>query len=108
MKSSKEQHDIAAEMRELLAEIERVLPNVKWELEPGAITKVDPKHEARGYVGEIGDWHFAVVTFSIEDQGFLPGSRGYDGLGRKGGTIIHLTKPLAEKAAKLAEASRAR
>jgi len=53
---------------------------------------------------------FEIFEFDIEDQGFPPGSMGYDGavtskdLGGIGGAlIVHLPRALAEKAFKAAE-----
>lgn len=63
---------------------------------------------SQAYTGQAHGWTFQIVAFSIEDQGFPPGSRGFDGtgtivLGGKG-TLLRLTRVLAEKAVKLAEA----
>ena len=63
---------------------------------------------SQGYMGMANGWMFIIMSFSIEDQGFPQGSRGYDGsgtitLGGKG-IMLHLTRALAEKAVKLAEA----
>lgn len=53
------------------------------------------------------EWIFLVVEFDIENQGFPPGSKGYDGtatdLRRVG--IIHLTRELAEELFLAAEKS---
>jgi hypothetical protein len=43
-------------------------------------------------------WRLLVVEFDIEDQGFPPGSKGYDGTAAKGATIIRLTRELSELA----------
>lgn len=62
----------------------------------------------QAYTGQAEGWTFQVVAFPIEDQGFPPGSRGFDGTGTitlgGRGTLLRLTRPLAEKAVKLAEA----
>jgi len=54
------------------------------------------RHDARGYVGVQGRWRIVVASFSIENQGFPPGSRGYDGTAMEGGSIIRLTRDQAE------------
>jgi hypothetical protein len=69
-------------------------------------------HGSQGYTGSANGWNFLVMSFSIEDQGFPPGSLGYDGTGTivqgaGAGTIMRLTRELAEKAHKLAEAGAA-
>jgi hypothetical protein len=48
---------------------------------------------------------FIVVSFDIERQGFPKGSRGYDGTFAGGGTVIHLSRSVAEAVFKLAEPS---
>lgn len=55
------------------------------------------------YVGSGGEWTITVARFSIEDQGFPPGSVGYDGALRKGTTIVHMTREVAERLFKRAE-----
>lgn len=82
------------EMMDLLEEIERVLPTVTdWKA-----GNIDHR-EARTFEGFTPDgaWHLVALDFDIEDQGFPPGSRGYDGVGRKGSLVIHFTRQLAEK-----------
>jgi hypothetical protein len=92
-----------AELRRLLVEIERVLPAVTWE----PLDRADPIHKPTDptmvtYQGVTEGWGFSVVSFDIEPQGFPPGSRGYDGAGVHDGTVIRLTRELAERAFKLA------
>lgn len=62
----------------------------------------------QAYTGQADGWTFNVVAFPIEDQGFSPGTRGFDGSGTivlgGRGTLLRLTRELAEKAVKLAEA----
>jgi hypothetical protein len=91
----------AAEMHALLAEIEQILSTVMWSraysLGPDA-----KRLDVQAFEGESGDWYLLAVSFDIEPQGFQPSSRGYDGVGRKGSTIIRFTRPLAERAFKAA------
>jgi hypothetical protein len=66
-----------------------------------------PNLKPRAYKGSANGWTFLVVSFSIEDQGFPKGSRGYDGTGTRSAmgmpvTVMHLPRDLAEKAVKLA------
>lgn len=61
----------------------------------------------QGFTGKANGWTFIVMAFPIEDQGFSPGSRGYDGTGTfsavGSNVIIRLPRPLAELACNLAE-----
>jgi hypothetical protein len=93
MKTGKYSPDPATEMRDLLAEIDRVLPMVKWKRCKD--NRTTPPSEF--FEGTTHEWYFVSASFSIEEQGFPPGSRGYDGIGRKGSTVIRFTRPLAER-----------
>jgi len=53
-------------------------------------------HDAKGYVGVVGNWRIVIASFDIEDQGFPPGSRGHDGTAVMGGSIIRLTRDQAK------------
>lgn len=55
-------------------------------------------------VGADADWNVVVCRFGIEDQGFSPGSVGYAGAVRKGSVIVHMTRDVAERIFKKAEA----
>jgi hypothetical protein len=70
---------------------------LKWKAEPMAI------EPTVGYIGTHEDWVVTVFRFSIEDQGFPVGSVGYDGALRKGATIVHMTRQVAEETFKRAE-----
>ena len=85
-------------MKELLAEI-------KAELDTEEFRSVDEEtiEGAKGYLASTKNWNFIVVEFDIEEQGFPPGSKGYDGTAHKTGTVIRLTRELAELAFKKAE-----
>jgi hypothetical protein len=48
-------------------------------------------------------WRFLVVAFSIEDQGFPPGSKGYDGTVVSGRSVVRLTREQAKRAYKRAK-----
>ena len=67
-------------------------------------TKRDPS--ARAYTGDAEGWRVLVVSFSIEDQGHPKGARGYDGTVVRSAppVVVRLTRELAEKLFKLAEA----
>jgi hypothetical protein len=86
-------------MKMFLEAIEKALPLVRWEPTDG------PKeHDAKFFQGMAEGWSFTITSFDIENQGFPPGSRGYDGAAASGKAIVRLTRELAEKAFKLAEA----
>ncbi len=84
-------------MMKLLAQIDSILPEVvDWKPE----IRPDMPSDARAFVGTAKGWKFVVVDFDITNQGFPPGSRGYDGAATNPSenVVIHLTRELAEKA----------
>ncbi len=91
------------EMKRELERVEAVLPHVKWQkADPAGAQAEDPTVKA--YLGLAPGWRFTVVSYNIEPQGFPAGSRGYDGAAvHDPGVMVHLTRPLAERAFKLAE-----
>jgi hypothetical protein len=87
------------EMAIMLRAAADMLPTMKWKQEPG------PKdHDARLFVGECEGWRAVVTDFDISDQGFPPGTRGYDGAitSITPPMLLHLTRELAQKAVELA------
>lgn len=92
------------EMAAMLVEAETAGSGAKWKKFdlPSSVTTPDPT--ARGFIGEAGGWSFWVVDFNVENQGFPAGTRGYDGTGVKSGTLLRLTRELAEKFFKAADA----
>ena len=84
----------------MLALIEADLTTVKsWKLvDDGALSA----NGARAFTGRGSKFTFLVVAYSIEDQGFPPGSLGYDGTASGIPAVVHLTRELAEKAFKQA------
>jgi hypothetical protein len=82
----------------LLSEIEALLPQVRW----GDRQVLDTERNAEAFVGSALGFSLTVAAFDIEDQGFPPGSRGYDGAAVLHGTVLHLTRELAETAFKYA------
>ena len=86
-------------------EIVRRLNEIKAELETEEFTKVEKEAvgDAEGFLTSTENWNFVVVEFGIEDQGFPPGSKGYDGTAVRGSTIMRLTRELAEFAFKKAK-----
>jgi hypothetical protein len=68
---------------------------IKWEMLP-----IKDHPEAMGYTGTYGRsplWRFVVASFDIENQGFPPGSKGYDGTATdlSSGRVIHLPRETA-------------
>lgn len=90
-------------MKELLKEIEDDLENAPFATPAfGAIPERDG---ASSLTVSTKKWRYLAVEFDIEDQGFPPGSKGYDGTATSLvliGTIVRLTRELAEKAFKKA------
>lgn len=60
-------------------------------------------HDAKGYIGIVTTSRFVLASFSIEDQGFEAGSRGYDGTYTKEALVMRLTREQAERLCKDAE-----
>jgi hypothetical protein len=100
--------DIKAEveMVYLMAEVEALLAAGGIEWEEGAylsgrgtqIGELPADLNPRFFQGKKEGWHIVVCSFSIEDQGFPPGSRGHDGAARHKdrGVVLHLTRGQAE------------
>ena len=59
--------------------------------------KEDPGYESIGYIAKDGEWTVTVFEFSIAEQGFQKGSRGHDGIVRKGSDIVRMTRDVAKK-----------
>lgn len=85
--------------------MQKLLDEVRKELETEEFTSVEKEAvgDAEGFLAHTKNWNFVVVEFSIEDQGFPPGSKDYDGTAVRGSTIMHLTRELAELAFKKAK-----
>lgn len=83
---------------EVLADIEQALAAVTWKR-----VEAPKDREAEFFQGAANGWDFNICSFDIEDQGFGPGARGYDGAGCKESLVVRLTRELAEKAVKLAK-----
>ncbi len=91
------------DMEDALRRAEAAIEHATWRKVPSP-----QEGSARAYEGSADGWRFTVIDFDISNQGFPPGSRGYDGAGvdqAKG--VLHLTRELAEKAFKLAFAQTA-
>lgn len=91
----------------LLKELADNAEKVKWHPDQlsSMMAKRDPS--AKAFMGKVEGWNLLVVSFSTEDQGRPVGSRGYDGTGVRVQTpvVLRLTRDLAEKLFKLAEAA---
>jgi hypothetical protein len=76
-----------------MAELEKLIAagGIEW------MEEIDHE-DARFFIGKKDDWAILVVPFSIEDQGFPVGSRGYDGTAtnRAEGVVMRLTRGQAE------------
>jgi len=95
-------------MTEILALADAALARVTdWKRD---IREDDPKvvpYKMRAFIGTTDDWHFVITDFSIEEQGFPPGSRGVDGVARNDAQslVLRLTRELAQKGLDLALAA---
>jgi len=49
-----------------------------------------------GFVGTVDGFRLVVYSFSIENQGFPPGSLGYDGALTSGTAVVRMTREVAE------------
>ena len=80
-------------------EVEAAIAAATWVSTPAP-------RDAEAYEGKAPGAVFTVVAFSIEDQGFPPGSRGYDGaVAFSRGLLVRLTREQAERAVQQARAS---
>lgn len=89
------------QMMDYLKEVESVLPKItNWKPE----MRDDMPAHARAFTGSAEGWKVVVVDFDISDQGFPPGTRGYDGAAHNfvEGVVLHLSRELAEKALQFA------
>jgi hypothetical protein len=82
-------------MKKALEEALAALPTMKW-LRIGGPADAS----ARFLHGECSTWTALVADFSIVDQGFPVGSRGYDGTATKKSEplILHLPREAAQAA----------
>lgn len=89
------------EMQQLSEEVGRGLEKVRdWRVDE---TK-DIPDGAILYVGKSAEWLYSIFSFSIEDQGFPKGTRGFDGtaVGVEHPTIVRLTREQAVRGAEMA------
>ncbi len=93
---------LQAQMKTLLNEVEHDLPDMTWNPKT-APELLDRDKTIKVYEGRSKRWFLTVTSFNIEDQGFPPGSRGYDGAAVKDGTVLRLTPELAKQAFAVAE-----
>lgn len=87
-------------MKEVLAEAEAALAAVQnWTQDIRGAGPEVRAYKTRAFIGSAGGWNFVIVDFDIEDQGFPPGTRGYDGVARHdgNGVVLHLPRELAQK-----------
>ena len=82
-------------MKQILNEIQALLSKLTWKSTPAPASDI---HGPSAFTGSNDEWEITVIDFSIEDQGFPEGSRGYDGAARKGTLVIRLTRELAQEA----------
>lgn len=87
--------------QELRAECERIFREAVALDCPYLRREIEGHPEAVGYVGAQaeGDWTITVVRFQRE-----PFPVGYDGAIRKGMTLVHMTREVAEQIWKKADA----
>jgi hypothetical protein len=89
-----------------MAEIRAALPSVEWTPLDG--NEATAEHEAKFFTGTHPVWSVVISAFSIEAQGFPPGTLGFDGAARACDgrfLVVRLTRALAEEAYRLAVAS---
>lgn len=97
------------EMQEILGELEKLLASpITWTEDKGVQKNMPTEVKARAYeTHHASGWRILVVSFSLEGQGFPPGSRGWDGTAAHldRGVMTRLTRELATKFGELAERS---
>lgn len=93
-------------MKETLREAGEALEKVTdWHRDLTAEQAPQIQHlKMRAFVGTYHSWRFVITDFSIEDQGFPPGSRGVDGAvsNTNKSLILHLTREMAQRGLELA------
>jgi len=82
------------DMIALLNEVERALPDMTWKPVSPPSELLDRDKTIKVYEGH-GSWVITVMSFS--------GSKGYDGTAVKDGTVLRLTRELAQQAFAAAE-----
>lgn len=89
-----------------MTNLEKIQREVEAAIDAATWTSVPGPREAEAYQGTAPGAVFTVVAFDIENQGFPPGSLGYDGAVMfSGGLVTRLTRVQAERAVKLARAT---
>ena len=88
------------EYKRIEAAIEAAIDAATWAPFPAP-----PGPGCASYEGQGNGWRLLVVSFSIEDQGFPPGSLGYDGSATfpAQALVVRLTRPQAKRAFERAE-----
>lgn len=85
--------DVLEQANLLLSQISVALSAARWETIPDA-----PKLGA-AFKGKAGPWLITVLGFPIEDQGFPPGTLGYEAAASNMETlwVVHLPQDMAKK-----------
>lgn len=92
--------EIDEEMKKVLADAEAALLQVtNWRRDPRENEPSVTPYATRAFVGDAAGWRFVITDFSIEDQGFPPGTRGWDGAAicAEQHLVLHLTRDMAKK-----------
>ena len=86
----------------MIETMERLLDEIRQGLESTLLQEVEFGDMPKGatYIrGKLpSDWRLLAIEFDIEEQGFPPGSKGYDGTATRGSTVLRLTRELAQLA----------
>lgn len=80
----------------LLREVDQAILDAKWV----AVPEFEDHPGTRGFTGVTTGWILTAVCFPIEDQGFPPGSLGYDGVAScfRPAAVVHMTREQAQRA----------
>ena len=86
------------DINNIVTELDNVLDSpIKWRPEEtdryvSAEVAADvAQYDPVTFIGEGGGWRIVVVSFSIEDQGFPKGTRGYDGTAKSSCAVVKIS-----------------
>ena len=87
-------------MKEVMAAVDAALSKVdNWQRDTRETQFGADQHAARAWTGTANGWHFVVVDFEIESQGFPKGTRGWDGAANhhlEKRIVYHMTREQAK------------
>lgn len=95
------------EIAVVLTAIEAAVEKATWTLDTLPMPEPVVALAGKLVIGASPEWVFTLISFSIEDQGFPPGSRGAEMTARhtREPWVIRCPRPIAERARVLSDAA---